>query len=150
MKRCPKCKQTKTLDDFPSRMHAGKMVPAAYCRLCTNAYMRERNKTAPKPNRPPGYWRWSRLEKRYGITKEQFDQMVIDQKGCCALCLQPCEQLVTDHNHETGKTRGLLCIFCNTGLGYVETGNGNWVTDAIEYLEKHKCPITVTLPNVQQ
>lgn len=65
---------------------------------------------------------------RYGITIPEFEQMVVAQGGLCAICRRP--ELVTrkgkplrlhiDHNHKTGKVRGLLCMRCNFGLGYFQ------------------------------
>jgi hypothetical protein len=67
------------------------------------------------------------LWRTYGITKEQYDAMVIAQGGVCAICKKPpqgfsgrCKKkvLVVDHVHETGEIRGLLCGKCNTMLGH--------------------------------
>lgn len=65
--------------------------------------------------------RWQRIEKRYGITEEQWKQIFNDQGGKCCLCQRTEKQIkkskskyfVVDHNHETGEIRGLLCGFCN-------------------------------------
>jgi hypothetical protein len=52
---------------------------------------------------------------------EEYDKLFEAQGGCCAICHRPDEtfkkHLSVDHNHETGKVRGLLCGNCNTGLG---------------------------------
>ena len=58
----------------------------------------------------------------YGITSEQINEMVSKQKGVCALCGKlptngRWKKLVVDHDHQTGKIRGLLCNPCNVGLG---------------------------------
>lgn len=63
--------------------------------------------------------------KKYGITPEDYDAMYVRQEGKCAICRQPetnklkgsTARLSVDHNHQTGKIRGLLCNLCNTGLG---------------------------------
>jgi hypothetical protein len=52
----------------------------------------------------------------YGLTPEDFDHMILERAGCCDICLQPA-LLVVDHNHETGKVRGLLCDQCNQAIG---------------------------------
>jgi hypothetical protein len=61
----------------------------------------------------------------YGITKEEYDQLLVSQKNCCALCgkhqLTMKRRLHVDHNHRTGKVRGLLCGACNIGLIGFET-----------------------------
>lgn len=59
--------------------------------------------------------------KKYGITLEQYNNMLSYQKGNCAICEEvPKEnkngvvvRLSVDHNHKTGKVRGLLCYKCN-------------------------------------
>ena len=60
----------------------------------------------------------------YGITQEQYDSMLEAQGGVCDICLKDDPKaparancFVVDHDHETGKVRGLLCHACNRGLG---------------------------------
>jgi|SRR5665647_1797311 len=64
---------------------------------------------------------YSRL-RLYGITQEQYDLLFIEQYGRCAICGTKAENLsralVIDHDHATGKVRGLLCDVCNSGLGF--------------------------------
>jgi hypothetical protein len=59
----------------------------------------------------------------YGITKEQFLQLVYDQDSKCAGCgvdATGLEHLLhVDHNHYTNEIRGLLCQGCNTALGWI-------------------------------
>ena len=58
-----------------------------------------------------------RLEYRYGLSKEQYQQMVTDQQGKCLICEEPQTHLHVDHDHKSNKVRGLLCGSCNRGLG---------------------------------
>ena len=53
---------------------------------------------------------------KYKITKEDFQQMVIQQAGNCAICLCPLVNPHVDHNHQTLLVRS-LCPQCNHGLG---------------------------------
>lgn len=58
---------------------------------------------------------WKRV---YGITKEGFENLINKQGGRCAICQRPFDKTPhIDHDHETGRIRGLLCSNCNTGLG---------------------------------
>ena len=61
-----------------------------------------------------------KLRSRYGITLNEYDDMLQRQQGCCAICRRPVtdfkKHLAVDHNHRTGFCRGLLCPFCNTML----------------------------------
>jgi len=63
----------------------------------------------------------ARLWYAYKITAEDYDIMFAKQKGCCAICGRHQKELVkglcVDHNHKTGKIRGLLCTDCNIGIG---------------------------------
>lgn len=75
----------------------------------------------------PDYYRDSELRKRYGITLDEYNTMLANQNGVCAICEQPEKRvdkrvnrvsyLAVDHCHETGKVRGLLCHTCNAMLG---------------------------------
>lgn len=70
------------------------------------------------------------LLRRYGITSEQYRTLLELQRSLCAICEQPekiCrgpdkvpQSLAVDHDHHTGKVRGLLCYRCNRTLGIVE------------------------------
>jgi hypothetical protein len=55
--------------------------------------------------------------KKYGITLEEWKQMLERQGNACAICGDREAKLVIDHSHKTNKVRGLLCNHCNTGLG---------------------------------
>jgi hypothetical protein len=73
-----------------------------------------------------------RILKKYGLSLEEYSQMLIKQNGVCKICLKPQypigSALCVDHNHKTGRVRGLLCYSCNAGLGKFQ--------DNIEYLLK--------------
>lgn len=57
------------------------------------------------------------LRNKYGITSEQYNELLKKQDGKCAICEKhhtafP-RRLAVDHNHHTGEVRGLLCTYCN-------------------------------------
>lgn len=84
--------------------------------------------------------RSSRLQRQYGLTVEQVEQMHRDQDGRCSLCLDEIEvwsrDTHIDHNHETGVVRGLLCGNCNRGLGYLKD-SAAVLRRAAEYVERY-------------
>jgi len=86
--------------------------------------------------------RWL-LEKRYGITLEQYNEMVALQGGRCAICNKvpagtshTSRRLAVDHDHATNAVRGLLCSTCNTTIGMIEDSPS--ILDRMRrYLGKH-------------
>lgn len=78
------------------------------------------------------------LKRKYGLTVEQYDDMVKSQNGVCAICKQPPgkKRLAVDHCHKTGKNRELLCSPCNTALHKMEQ-EIEWADAARNYLLKH-------------
>ena len=76
-----------------------------------------------------------KLKKSYGMTPDDYTQMLFFQGGVCAICGKPDKKkLAVDHCHKTGKIRGLLCSCCNTVLGLIKDDPGS-LKKAIEYLE---------------
>jgi hypothetical protein len=79
------------------------------------------------------------LKKTYGISVEDYNELLELQYGCCAICGRPQSEfkriLSVDHDHKTGKIRGLLCFSCNQALGLLHD-NIQTLKKAIEYLEK--------------
>lgn len=78
----------------------------------------------------------------YKITPEQYQYMYDLQNGVCLICAQTTEgrgkaknRLAVDHNHTTGKIRGLLCSHCNTALGLFRD-NVSLLQSAVMYLQE--------------
>lgn len=72
----------------------------------------------------------------YGLTVADYDDLVAAQDGRCRICGEPPARgrLVIDHDHETGRMRGLLCDECNTVLGLADDNPGR-LRAAAEYVE---------------
>ncbi len=74
------------------------------------------------------------IKTMYGLTKKIYDGIIILQNNSCAICQTPFTKTPhVDHDHSTGKVRGLLCHHCNTSLGGFRTKQN--LKRAIEYLE---------------
>lgn len=100
--------------------HRERLLAARRLRYATSTDVRERFKRYNKE------WRLKRL---FGITQTDYNNMLADQGGKCAICQQPNRALgkiqkpyalAVDHSHDTGKVRGLLCNRCNPWLGWFE------------------------------
>jgi ribosomal protein L24E len=90
------------------------------------ALARDRGERTRAASREPKIVRWRRsaethrrqsLRRRYGLTIEQFDEMLAEQGGVCAICGTDTPlgrgTFHVDHDHQTGQVRGLLCHPCN-------------------------------------
>jgi len=102
---------------------APRIYDRQLCRVCWNAYMRSRYSYDQERDR--------QLYANYGISLDEYNALSHAQDDVCAICKQPernrrgCKKrtenivpmLHVDHDHVTGKIRGLLCGECNTALG---------------------------------
>lgn len=81
--------------------------------------------------------RGSNLRQRYGLTVEAWEQLFQAQQGACGLCGQPAtnRRLNVDHDHSTGRIRGLLCNICNRAVGLEERYPG-WLARAQTWIEE--------------
>lgn len=106
-----------------------------------NERSREYKRSHPEMRRRKG------LKVNFGITLEEYNEMLIKQMGVCKICLKPetsidgrnkrVKALAVDHDHITGKIRGLLCYSCNIGIGFLKDSS-DLLKKAAEYLEEHK------------
>lgn len=82
--------------------------------------------------------RWAYMRYRYNITKDEYLGQIEAQLGRCLLCGEPMgDDIVIDHNHETGKFRGLLHNNCNIGLGQFND-DPELLEQAVAYLRRHR------------
>ncbi len=90
--------------------------------------------------------RKSALKKYFNLSLEQYNVMLENQDGKCAICNKEENilhhstkipgSLCVDHDHKDGKTRGLLCSMCNFGIGYFKDSK-QLLIKAIKYLDKY-------------
>lgn len=112
-KTCGKCKEVKSQADFALHSHTKDRL-RTWCRECMNAYSKMRRSAA-------GYQKKYDL-KKYGLTLEQFNAMRGEQGHKCKICQTHEDHMLwnilyVDHDHVSGKVRGLLCSDCNKALG---------------------------------
>lgn len=124
--RCVDCGEDKPESEFYSYRRAGRknIQRFKHCKSCAtlrNARWRDSQ----------GGSRWVRLKSRWGLTREDYERMLVVQGGMCAVCRER-EPDHVDHDHATGAVRGLLCRRCNVGLPMIE--NVEIRQRALEYL----------------
>lgn len=147
-KWCPRCRQSKALDQFGVRP-SGALK--GYCTPCMKSYDDDYIATEHgKSRRRAAATTYSKgsgrfdldLRKRYGIGEDDYYRMLDEQDGRCAICgtdqpsrSQEGRRWNVDHDHETGAVRGLLCGRCNLGIGKFDDDIEHLIA-AILYLER--------------
>lgn len=107
------------------------------CKACSTA--RARAWAEANPDAWERHRRRSWLKQKYGITPERYDDILSTQGGVCAICKQPPDdprgyRMHVDHDHATGRVRGILCGPCNQGIGRLGDSIER-LRAAIEYLQ---------------
>jgi len=121
-KTCTKCGDEKeaVTDNFAPRKE-GKYGLRNECRECRKAYNRDRYTMSGKRDKVHS----DRMMREHGLKPGEYEAQAAKQGHVCAVCGNPevnvirggkC-RLAVDHNHKTGRRRGLLCVRCNTALG---------------------------------
>ena len=139
MKMCTVCKVAKPFEDFYDGYKAkkqkdvtNKKYPHSRCKECDHA----RVKVYHKDNKAKVTKRQliSHRRRLYGLNEEEYNNMILSQNNLCAICNKPSDKtLHIDHDHVTGRVRGLLCSNCNLGIGLLEE-DLVVLNRAIEYL----------------
>jgi hypothetical protein len=127
VKWCPGCRQELRRDDF-GRNRASRDGLTSYCKPCHNAKSKETY------TRLYGSTRDYHLKRRYGLTSADVEAMIEQQGGVCAICQERPPQHV-DHDHVSGRVRGVLCSCCNQALGNARDRT-DILRSAIDYLER--------------
>jgi len=120
---CKRCGVSKKLTPDNYRPHSDAIGFRHKCRKCETLDSQEHQ-----------------IQWKYGITLADYDVMLEEQGGCCAICgtdnpsaRSGKVRFAVDHCHKTGKVRGLLCESCNIGLGNFYD-NKSYLQNAINYL----------------
>lgn len=112
-KICRSCNEIKLLSEF-SKEFKGHKERMSKCKSCM---------------------KYINIKKCYNLSKEEYDLMMKDV--VCEICNHPKQKMCIDHCHNSGKIRGVLCTFCNSGIGLFED-NIEFLKNAIKYLERHE------------
>lgn len=111
------------------RTYGKRKYRDSWCATCKRDYLRAYRAANP---RDAAEWRNRSLLRRYGLTEIDYVALLQQQGGVCAICRQPPAvvtgqryanrygRLHVDHDHETGRVRGLLCGNCNRGIGMLK------------------------------
>jgi hypothetical protein len=122
-KACSRCRRTLPRAEFyPNRrMRSGLQ---SHCRTCTREWHRARPeyvraKNAEFKRKNPTYALDRSRLVRYGLSPADVARILRSQAGTCAGCARSLSTLkaCVDHDHATGRVRGLLCDDCNVSLG---------------------------------
>lgn len=140
MKKCSTCSESKPLSEFYKHRRDGYTNDCKKCCKQRSSNWYQKNKDVARKNT-----RASHLRRTYGITIEQYEELLAKQFFCCAVCARHQDEFdrnfAVDHNHKTREIRGLLCNNCNHRLigrhtdgqllramaDYVEQGTGWFV-----------------------
>jgi len=119
------CKSCGEMHEQTSREIQSNQAPMS----CTNY----------RPHNWSGYERQDAIIRRqYGISMQEFNELLEHQGGGCAICAKPISKLRRrmniDHCHDTNQVRGILCSGCNTGLGHLGD-NIDGLLRAVAYLK---------------
>jgi hypothetical protein len=161
-KLCKYCKTEKLKESFSPHPHTKDKL-SNKCKECVNAYNKLRHSLRTrkdldqlnlKRRQNRNTWATDRkkhFKRKYGITVEQYNQMLLTQNNTCKICKNICKSgknLAVDHCHATGKVRGLLCATCNVNLGRIEAYLrdpvpwDNYLMDSVHYINVRTDPGT--------
>jgi hypothetical protein len=101
--------------------------------LCKSCYWKKWNNENPEKRK--GYKRKCLLKQTYGMTLDEYNELLEKQNYGCAICGNNNGNRVmfVDHNHETGEIRGLLCTRCNCAIGLFDD-DVEKIAKSIDYL----------------
>jgi hypothetical protein len=130
---CGSCHDEKPLSEFHVG-NSGRRGSGRWCKPCRHTeYIAFRSANYASV-------RDKELRKLYGIGLSDYERMLSEQGGRCAICQTDkpgggrSNNFHVDHDHETGRVRGLLCHGCNTGIGNLGDSSAT-LYRAMKYLE---------------
>lgn len=141
-KKCACCGEVKPTTEFTRHKKREKRGFYSYCKECANK--RTKKYQLDNPEKCKIMYSKINLKKLYGLTIEDVERILKNQNYKCAICgreiflhgayVDKSKIARVDHDHKTGKVRGLLCNECNRGIGFLKD-NPMLLANAIKYLE---------------
>jgi hypothetical protein len=133
-KRCPICGILKERSEY-WKWQSRKDGITAYCKDCFNKKNKKWMKENPDKLPTLQEQRASSRKRNFGISEEDYAQMLVDQNNSCAICyISIGWEAAVDHCHTTNVVRGLLCRKCNLGIGAFKD-NIDTIRKAIQYVK---------------
>lgn len=160
MKTCSTCKTDKPLNEFHNSLKLAKGL-SVRCKVCANKATRlsynENNswnliKSREYRANNPDAGRNAKFKYKYGISLNDYNEILERQGFTCAICqvlYSPKYKLDVDHNHVTGKVRGLLCRSCNLAIGQLKD-SPIILSRAAAYLQTEESTLDQCLAEIYQ
>jgi len=133
---CKICDKRKEMTEF--HFSNEKRHRRRQCKTCNDETRAKR--WGADPQKYAKLARWNYIRREYGLSEGDFWRILESQNGACAICLERKEELKQwhiDHDHSTGRVRGILCFTCNTALGKFHDDE-EILESAIRYLHRSK------------
>lgn len=112
--KCSKCGIFRKLADYHVNL-LGSFGVRKDCKECIKKYHADKKELDPIGTRIA--LKNTNLMRNYNITIEEYNKLLEEQEGKCAICDKLMVEPHLDHDHSTGKIRALLCQQCNMGIG---------------------------------
>lgn len=122
---CSKCRQDRPQDRYAKQ--TGKHARHKFYKICIDCQTKQKKVWKEREKYYQTNERFYFFNKKYGLSKDAFNALYDQQQGKCAICGIDAKTrqlpgrwhvLYVDHSHTTGKVRGLLCLHCNSLLGF--------------------------------
>lgn len=143
-KKCLRCEKTFETNS-KIKKYCGRIADESSCSRLNNKFSSKRHLDRFTPQQKKDYRKGNMLFYRFRIRLAEYNVILNKQNGLCAICNQKetskdkfgTRMLAVDHNHKTGKVRGLLCYRCNTGIGRFND-DIKLLKNSINYLKKYE------------
>jgi len=142
LKRCSVCRELKPLSEFYNSKKS-KDGKGYRCKPCDTIARKKWSLDNPVRSRESA--RNRSIKHAYGITPDDYNKLLMAQDNKCAVCgtdiqtynMGHIKHFAVDHDHTTGKIRGLLCHNCNRSIGLLKE-DPEVLRKAANYIERNR------------